>query len=291
MLSEEMLIARAGNFTASENHRLMAGWNRERPPAYPEYAQEMYDYILKQHLEGRREFLVGAMKDEMPLFSDINGKLIKSVYDNVKFDLLQNQPTEGAITYAEEKALESLFDIDPSLNFSTVHTRNGEEREVEAMELLIEKTGLPFRNIGDDQVHIHDDEVGATPDGIVLDDLDLITTGAEVKCKSPVEHARLWQINNNEEMRDNAFEFYVQVQTQMLVTQCDCWYFVIYNPYAKHDWLRFKYIKIEIDAPFIKILEHRLELAKKVKRDYLEKIKPQPAKPEANNEADFEVDV
>lgn len=273
MLSDEMLLARSGNFTASQNHRLMAGWDKARPNPYESYYQPLYDYIKEQHKDGRRDFLVGDMKSEQPSF-DINGKIIKSVYENVKFDLSQDEPTEGAITYAEEKALESLFDIDPSLNFSTVHTRNGEEREVEAMEMLIDKTGLPFTNIGDDQVHIHNNEVGATPDGVVRDELDLINTGAEVKCKSPVEHARLWQINNNTELRDNAFEFYVQIQTQMLVTQTDYWYFAIYNPYAKHDWLKFKHIQIDLDKPFIAILEHRLAMAKKVKHDYLDTIKP-----------------
>lgn len=292
MLSDEMLLARAGNFTASQNHRLMAGWDRPRPDPYPEWAGEMYDYIKEQHLEGRRDFKVGDLKNELPLFSDINAKLIKAVWDNVKYDLSQTEPTEGAITYAEEKALESLFDIDPSLQFSTVHTRNGEEREVEAMELLAAETGLHFTATGDDQVHIHNDEVGCTPDGVVRDELDLISTGAEVKCKSPVEHARLWQINNNAELLEHAFEFYVQIQTQMLVTQTDHWYFAIYHPYAKHDWLRFKFIVIKRDNDFIAILEHRLAMAKKVKRDYLEKIQPKKEpEPELPVEAELEVDI
>ena len=262
MLSDKMLIARCGNFTASANHRLMAGWDKAAPDtSFPEFDQL---YTVIKELDSKP--LVGDIKN---LFEfSVSGEMISKTWKAIQYE----KPSQGLITYAEEKAIESFFYPDPSLNFSTVHTRNGEEREVECMALLSSATGLDFVNIGDDQVHIHSDEVGCTPDGIVLDDLDLVAIGAEVKCKSPLEHAKNILISNGEELKKNAFDHFVQVQTAMLVTGATQWYFASYNPYAKEEAMQFSHIVVDRDTRFIAILDKRLQLAKKIKRDFYMKI-------------------
>lgn len=265
MLSDQILIDRAGNFTASENHRLMAGWDKPK--------------LEKPQLLIDCPELVQLPKK--PLVSDMKNMGIKATgaMINEVWAYLQSIKTpQGLITYAKEKALETLFDYDPSLYFETVHTRNGNERELECIKLLSDATGLEFVNIGDEQAHIHTNEVGATPDGIVLDDIDMIVTGAEVKCKSPLHHAELLLIENNEDLKNKAFEHYVQVQTQMLVTGADHWYFACFNPYAKYEWMKFKYIIIGRDDDFTKILKERIEIAKKIKAEFLNEFQ------EANNE-------
>lgn len=262
MLSEQMMLDRAGNFTASENHRLMAGWDIPKPkePTLMCLADEFKKMDKKP--------LVGFVKSEFEV--DVTGADVNELWAWVRW----HDTPQGLITYAHEKALETLFDYDESLNFSTAHTRNGEERELDCMELLSEKTGIDFIHTGDDQVHIHADEIGCTPDGVVLDELDLVCTGAEVKCKSPLEHAKLLLIENNEDMKSQQFNHYVQVQTQMLVTGSDHWYFACFNPFAKMESMKFKYIIIQRDDPFIKILKERIELAKKIKAEFLLNFTP-----------------
>ena len=258
MLSEKILLARAGNFTASENHRLMSGWDKESPDRdYPEF-EILYSAIKTI---GSKP-LVGNLKNIVDC--SVTGALIEQTWKIIQSE----KPPAGLVTYAQEKAIEEFFDPDPSLNFSTVHTRNGEEREAECMAILAERTGLKFVNIGDDQAHIHVDGVGCTPDGIVLDALDLVDTGAEVKCKSPLEHAKNLLINNNDDLRINAFDHFVQIQTCMLVTDADRWYFANFNPYAKDDAMKFKFIIIKRDDAFIKILIQRIDLAKEVKASF-----------------------
>lgn len=265
MLSEQILIDRAGNFTASENHRLMAGWDIVRPGL-------QFDDLD----------LMGALIDEItpmkskPLvgyFSAWEKKVTGAMINDVWAFIRWHDIPQGLITYAQEKAMETLFEPDPSLNFETVHTRNGDEREIECMELLREQTGIDFVCIGDDQVHIHTDEIGCTPDGIVLDDLDLVCTGAEVKCKSPLVHAKNLLIENNDDLKEQAFDHYVQIQTAMLVTGSDHWYFANYNPFAKQDWMKFKYIIVGRDDDFIQILKQRIETAKQIKAEFLKKFK------------------
>jgi len=271
MLSDEMLLARAGNFTASENHRLMAGWDKPEPSKGFAHFDEIYPTLKWMFDDGESKFLVGDLKE---LFDfKLTGELIKNTLDVIKSEI----PPTGLVTYAEEKAIETLFDIDPSLNFSTIHTRNGEEREVECMLMLSDKTALNFVNIGEDQVHIHANEIGCTPDGVLHDELDLILTGAEVKCKSPLIHARNLLIDNGSDLKVAAFDHFVQVQTGMLVTGADHWYFANYNPFAKRESMTFKHIIIERDDDFIKILKKRIDIAKAIKAEFLTKFKEEAA--------------
>lgn len=267
MLTDELLIERAGNFTASENHRLMAGWDAPELEPLPPELNMLRAYIEPMYNEGRREFLVGEMKNHG--FPDATGASINLI----KKHLSANKIPEGLRTYAEEKATEELFHFDPSLNgWSTPQTRNGEEREIDCMEILSERTGLHFVNTGEDQAHIHADGVGCTPDGIVLDDLDLVLTGAEVKCKSPLGHSRDLLITDQETMMYEAFDHFVQVQTAMLVTDTDHWYFANYNPFAKHESIKFNFIIIYRDNEFIKKLKQRIDLAKKIKNDFIAQL-------------------
>jgi hypothetical protein len=200
-----------------------------------------------------------------------NGKQIDEAWKWVQWF----EPPAGLVTYAEEKAIESLFEPDPSLNWSTVHTRNGEEREPECMEMLADATGIEFVHTGDDQIHISEGDVGCTPDGLVFDDMDLVHTGAEAKCKSAPAHAKNILIETAEQMKAEAFDHYCQVQTQMMVTAADHWYFANYNPFAKQKWMQFKYIIVGRDDPFIKIMKQRLDVARQIKAEYLGKFKEQ----------------
>lgn len=262
MLSENILLARTGNFTASENHRLMAGWDKPAPSRDYEEFEELYS--LMKNMD--KKPLVGTVKECVGC--KVTGDLLNKTWAVIQ----HKKPPQGLITYAEEKAIEEFFSPDPSLNFSTAHTRNGEEREGECMRLLSESTGLNFVNTEDDQVHIHADGAGVTPDGLVKDDLDLVETGAEVKCKSPLEHAKNMMIKNNADLMRDAFDHFVQIQTAMLVTGAEYWYFANYNPFAKDEKLAFGYIIIERDNDFIKILSERIEIAKKIKNDFYMKI-------------------
>ena len=262
MLSEKILLDRAGNFTASANHRLMAGWDKPKPSRDYEEFHELHN-VLK-HFD--KKPLVGEVKESVEC--KVTGDLL-----NKTWAVLQHEkPPQGLITYAQEKAIEEFFSPDPSLNFKTVHTVNGEEREGECMRLLAEATGLNFVNLEDNQVHIHADGVGVTPDGLVIDDLDLVETGAEAKCKSPMEHAKNMMIKDNDDLKRDAFDHFVQIQTAMLVTGASSWYFANYNPFANNLKLAFGYITIHRDNEFIKILSARIEIAKKIKSDFYMQI-------------------
>ena len=150
MLSEQIIIDRAGNFTASENHKLMAGWDKPAVEITPEVE------ILRDFMRGMgTKPLVGYLK---PLISgvDVTGTLINAAWQAIQ----AKKPPAGLATYAREKACEELFNYDPSLYFETQHTINGNEREIEAMELLSRETGIDLIHTGEKQIHISADGVG-----------------------------------------------------------------------------------------------------------------------------------
>ena len=266
MLSEEILIDRAGNFTASENHRLMAGWDTQVPSRDFEEFNELYGFIKPLYQDGERSFLVGDLKDQLDI--DVTTKLVARTVKIIKSEL----PPTGLVTYAQEKAIEPSFDVDPSLNFETVHTRNGNEREEIAANLFAEETGLNVSNIGEDQIHLQQDGVGVTPDGLIYDSLDMIRSGLEIKCKSALEHAKNLQVNNNDDMVRLCFDHFTQVQTGMYVTGTNHWYFVNYNPFAV-GLPDFKIVVIHRDNSFIRILKSRVEMAKRVQTEFYKSLK------------------
>ena len=196
-----------------------------------------------------------------------------------------NEMTKGLETYADEKALAHFFNPDPSLNFNTAHTRNGEEREPECMQMLSEKLGFDFLFTGDDQIHLDNGKTGVTPDGLFYNAFDIIETGAEVKCKSPKVHMKNLTINNTADLQIVAFDNFTQIQTAMLVTETEHWHYANYNPYAKDPELAFKHVVINRDKVFIDVLCKRIDMAHTLKLELIEiynrtlkRIKKQPKK-------------
>ena len=182
MLSQEIFEARLGNITASNAHRIMAGWDVPKPDQY--FPEPILEWIEKHN----KKPLVGELKGKVKC--DVTGKAIEAAWKLHQWNTIP----QGLITYAEELACEELFYQDPAQfdGSNTPHMVEGVEREIEAVEALNEHSGidLNFVKTGEDQIHINVDGIGATPDGIVYDDLDLIVTGCEIKCRTPLHHAR-----------------------------------------------------------------------------------------------------
>jgi len=261
---EELLIQRAGNFTASGNHALMSSWDTPEPDRNFEGYSDLYPVIKAVRAKGASK--APNVADIKPIYPNVTGKMKDAVWKAVMFD----ETPKGLITYAEEKACETLFNVDPSLQWSTVHTRNGKDREAMCMFLAGKALKKSFYHTGENQIHEARDEVGMTPDGLAYHSDDVtIDTGGEAKCKSPLVHARNLMICSNADMKELAFDAYVQVQTSMLVGKCSKWAFANYNPFAKKESHIHKSIWIERDESFIAILQKRVDIAKSIKHKFL----------------------
>jgi len=268
-LSDEILNQRRGSITASAAHRIMAGWDTPPPT---DYDTGVYEWLSKNQPEKRP--LVSEIEESMGV--KITGKLNKA-WDAYKFD----KPPQGLITYAEELACEELFDPDPNAwnGEGSDAIKNGNEWELAAMEWLAEVTGVDFVKTGDDQIHLSDDGIGVTPDGIAYDELDLITTGGEAKCRSAIHHARQLAIKDNATLIELDFDRYCQVQVGMLVAEVDHWYSVNYNPLGKYKSVQFGYCIIRRDDAFLEIFKQRAAVVFEIKEAFINRlVKPEELK-------------
>lgn len=261
MLSPELIEQRRGNITASAAHRMMAGWNAPTPSS--DFPHQIYNWI--DH--AKRKPLVGDIKNEVDC--DVSGKLIDAAW---KYWQHENTTPQGLLTYAEELACDELFDHDPATEVNTKAMEIGNERELDAIAEFMEATGLELTKLGDDQIHLADNGIGCTPDGIAYDELDLIKTGCEVKCRTPLHHARQLLINDNASLIEHDFERFCQIQVACLVAGVDYWYSVNFNPYAKDTAHRLHYCKITRDDTFIAILKQRAEMVFTHKQQFLNKL-------------------
>ena len=260
MLNDEIIEQRRGNITASAAHRIMAGWDTPRPT--DEFPPEIYDWI--ERWGGKPT--VGRIKEELDC--EVSAKLIEAAWKAYRFDT----PPQGLLTYAEELACDELFEHDPSTEFTSTHMENGNEREVEAMERLSTATGMHFQKTGDDQIHISIDGIGCTADGLVYDELDLIVTGGEAKCRSPIHHARQLLIRDNASLIEHDFSRFCQTQVCCLVTGADEWYSASFNPYAIREAHKFHYCVIKRDTAFLSVFKKRADMVFRHKAEFMAQL-------------------
>lgn len=266
MLTNEQLEKRLGLFNASENAPLLTGWKDEEPPKDMDHFDDLYSVLKKMRDEGKPKPKVTPLKVDHPY---VSGDLVNQVWTYLVFE--GRKVPEGLVTYAKQKALEEYFQLDPSLQVSTVHTRNGEEREVDAMLEAGKQLGVKFEHIGDDQEHLIRNGFGATPDGLVLKDNEIIC-GGEAKCKAPLEHMGLWLLDHGYELEQYDFAHYVQVQTNIYCADCEYWYLCLYHPYANDHDIMVRTLRIGRNDHLINAMVDRGKLATKIKNDYMDEI-------------------
>lgn len=259
MLSPEIIEQRRGKINASASHRMMAGWDAPKPSE--PFMPELYDHLA----ELSKKPLVGQLK---AIGFDVSGKEIDAAYKACQYD----KPSTGLITYAEELACDELFEHDPMTDVSTKAMDAGNEREPDAVDAFFERTGIQLYKTGEDQIHLSANGFGATPDGIVYDDIDLIESGAEIKSRTPLHHARQLLINDNASLIEHDFDRYCQIQVACIVSGAAHWYSISYNPYAINDAHKLHYCVIKRDDKFIAILNKRAELVYEHKALFLKKL-------------------
>ena len=267
MLTTEQLRERLGLFNASENAPLLTGWKDKEPPKDMDHFDDLYPVLKKMREKGEPKPKVTPLKPSYPY---VSGDLVSQIWTYLVFE--DRKVPEGLVSYAKRKALEEYFDVDPSLNISNVHTRNGDEREVDAMIKAGKEIGCKFEHTGDNQLHLIRSNMGASPDGIVYRPDRTIHFGGEAKCKTPGEHMDLWLLDWGHQLEEHDFDHYVQIQTNIYCAEAEYWYLILYHPYALHDDIEIRVLKVERDDHLIKFLLKRVELATEIKLNYMKEI-------------------
>lgn len=267
MLSEEIQEQRRGNFTGSDNHRLMGRIDSAPVDRTIPNFDDLYKVVKSLKSAGRKKPLAGELKTNHDY---VNGPLINAVWSALAAD----EPPAGLVSYAKEKALEHFLAYDPESKVSTRAIELGNEREETAIQLLSDQIEVNFTYTGDDQIHIVRDELGSTPDGLELNDIGLFNSGAEVKCFDRPHHGEMCLIRSSADIERLNSPLWWQVTTGMYLADVDHWWVAFYYPYPREQYpqLGLHYLRVDRDERAIKQLLTRAEMAKQIKADYIGEI-------------------
>lgn len=186
------------------------------------------------------------------------GKFTASEFHRLMASPGKNELPTGAKTYAKEKAVELMANMDETEKYISVDMQWGIDHEVEAIELFAELTGYSIEKTGDFQEAIAlGDDISCTPDGLILGE----KIGIEVKCPKSKTHFDYCLIKSAQDLKEIAPEYYWQVMGSMHITGYDRWYFISYDPRYKKPEDRLHFISIKRDEQDISLLEQRLLMA------------------------------
>jgi len=114
--------------------------------------------------------------------------------------------------------------------------------------------------------------MGVSPDGLVREEKG----GIEIKSPFTLEkHLQYLMYQTPQDLKENSEEYYWQCYANMLVTDCDFWDFVSFNPYISLS-KQLKILRIPRDESEIELLKSRIDLAvlyMKEKMQQLDNIK------------------
>ncbi|WP_313629854.1 YqaJ viral recombinase family protein [Pseudomonas sp.] len=227
--SAEWLQARAGVITAS-----MFSTARSKVNGLTTQQRTYVDAMLAGHSEARSRELAGYKAAP-------KAEVVQRALDGEKV----GEPSNAALSYAFELAVERIGGAPLDGGFETWQMRRGHELEPEArMEHEIQ-TGLIVTQVG--LVKTDDGVFGASADGFIGDD-----GGAEYKCFLAPDKLRAFHIDND------ASEVIDQVQGCMWIADKKWWHIGMYCPLLKPVGRQLWWKAFQRDNDYIESLEEDL---------------------------------
>lgn len=194
------------------------------------------------------------------------GKFTASQFSRLVAYPNKDELPAGAITYVMEKVVEVATDFEPEQGgFTSAAIQWGKDHELEAIGRFESEFNFKVDFTGEEQTFIDYPELraGATPDGLIGND-----SGIEVKCPNSATHLKYMAIRCENTLKHIAPDYYWQVMGSLMITGCDKWYFVSYDPRFKDVDLQLHIAIIQPITSDIEFLKERLSMA----HDYFKKI-------------------
>ena len=162
--------------------------------------------------------------------------------------------------YAFEKAVETLYGKEEE-SFVSVDMQRGITQEPLAFALFKDLKGFDFLNTEEVGFYKFGKHAGASPDGKVSNNSNL-----EIKCPRRNKFFKLVANGISEVGND----YIAQMQMQMLCTGTDKTYFI--NYYLDGNIQYWHEIIIDRDHEMISLIKERIEIASKIKMEYIDSI-------------------
>lgn len=246
--SEAWLKERAGCITAS-----MFSTARSKVNGLTAQQRTYVDAILAGHSESRARDLAGYKTGP-------KAEVVQRALDGE----MVGEPSNAALSYAFELAVERIGGAPLDGGFETWQMRRGHELEPDARMEHELQTGLIVTQVG--LVKTDDGVFGASADGFIGED-----GGSEYKCFLAPDKLRAFHINND------ASDVIDQVQGCMWITGRKWWHIGMYcpllKPVGRQLWLR----EFKRDDDYIEKLEEDLWQFKLLVDEYEQKLRSKAA--------------
>jgi hypothetical protein len=179
--------------------------------------------------------------------------------------------SDATFTYLDRKVMEHYLPI----NSTSEEARNAVDEYIEehsfsnrAMEFgtfwestarnrYAEMMGYEVFEVGFVPYEKYPNLAGASPDGMIREEKG----GCEIKCPFTMEkHLQHLLYESPQDLKENEDDYYWQCYMAMLVTGCEFWDFVSFNPYISKS-KQLKVLRIKRDEDEINLLKERIDLA------------------------------
>lgn len=242
--SKEWLKIRLGKITASEISCLMK--DRKEPMT----EQELAEYKAANP-KSRTTTKTVPFSDAT--FTYLNRKVMENY-------LPLNSKSQDSINIVDEYIEEHSYSTRPT-TWGTLWEDTARDRYAEAMGYEVIQVGfVPYDR--------YPMLMGVSPDGLIRQEKG----GCELKCPYTMEkHLQHLMYQTPDDLKNNEEEYYWQIYANMLVTDCDFWDFVSFNPYVSLS-KQLKVLRIHRDESEIKLLRSRIDLAVQYMKEKMQQL-------------------
>lgn len=177
---------------------------------------------------------------------------------------------KGAITYIQEVVAETITGEAPEVSSKAIEW--GYANEYDAVLEYEGKlnTKVEYYGSGNPKFISYNDVSGGSPDGLV-GEKSLI----EVKCPfNSGNHIKFLMMENQEQLKADNFDYYCQVQMNLLCTKRELAHFISYDPRVIDHRLRLAILEVNRDEVLIQEIEERIKAATVIVKNMLFKLLP-----------------
>lgn len=212
---------------------------------------------------------VNAVRNRKEWLQSRRGKFTASGIPALFTSKLKPSYSKGAETYICRVAAEQIGAWRneakaPSLDW-------GHENEPKAAKAYSKRYKKKLKNVENQKFILWEKDplFGGTPDGNIVGENIII----QIKCPiDPAQHIKYLTFNHQKDIERLCYEYYIQMQCELLFTGAKECHFVTYHPRPTEDRFKVKRIKVYPDKEFRPILIERLEHAKEQLIEIIEMI-------------------
>ena len=242
--SNEWYRARLGKISASEISVLM----KDRKEQMTE--EELADW---KRLNPKSRVTTKVVPFSDMTFTYLNRKVMENYLPLNSSDPLSRNIVDE---YIEQHSYSSR-----AAEWGVLMEDNARQRYAETMGYEVLEVGfVPYQK--------YKNLAGASPDGLIREEKG----GVEIKCPFTLEkHLQHMMYERPQDLKENDPEYYWQCYMGMLVTDCEFWDFVSFNPYVSRS-RQLKVLRVKRDDGEINLLKDRIDLAVEYIREQMERI-------------------